>query len=72
MELSDSDLEDFIEIVKHEYGMDLSREHAQIHAQLLLNLYELIRRPLLNEMTSKPPAENPGQTPRDVPVPEVL
>ena len=46
MQIDEKDIDEFIEIVKQERGITLSRDEARIHATRLLELYDLIFRPL--------------------------
>lgn len=46
MQISDDDLDEFIEIIKAEHGVTLSRGDARAHATRLIELYDLIFRPL--------------------------
>lgn len=70
MQISDKRLDEFIEIIKKENGVTLSREEARMHATRLLDLYELIYRPLPWEADPTIPIPDWVQTLPDDPAPE--
>lgn len=55
MKISNTSLDEFIEIYRKEFGKDISREDALEMATRLINLYLIIYRPL--------PGERGGVTP---------
>lgn len=56
MHISDEALQEFIEIAKEDYGIILSEGEATVIAKRLLMLFELIHRPLPDEVESKQPS----------------
>ncbi len=49
MQISDESLKEFMALYQHEFRKDVSREDALEMATRLLNLYQLIMRPLPRE-----------------------
>ena len=53
MQISDDALDEFITLYQAEFGKDISREDALEMAIRLLNLYQLIMRPLPHERSDR-------------------
>ena len=62
MKIDDEDIDEFIEIIKKERGVTLSRDAARMHATRLLELYDLIFRPLPWEVDPTIPIPESVQT----------
>jgi len=50
MEFTAQDIREFQDIIKAEYGVELSEGDAAVMAKRLLSLYEIIARPLPEEL----------------------
>jgi hypothetical protein len=63
MQIADEDLAEFMRLYKTEFGEDVSVDEAREMARNLLDLYELLARPLPHEQPGRTPAEVSATTP---------